>query len=365
MILDTLKKKLKYKKILIMAGGTGGHIFPAIAIAEELSSFGITVLWLGTKHGLELKIVQGRYNLFFLSIFGIRKKKLFKKILLPFYLILSIIQALHIILKNKVDCVISFGGYVSGPGGIAAKLTRTKLVIHEQNIKPGLTNLILSRFANEIFCAFPTDGFKKNKKVSVVGNPLKRGILNIKKNRSDFCKRHLNFLVTGGSQGAYVFNTVVPKLLSTLPKQATINILHQTGDKYFNQTNLLYKSSISNGAKIEVTPFIKNMDEAYQWADIVLCRAGALTVSEISAVGIPAIFVPYPYAVDNHQYYNAQFLVNANAAFCIRQSDFNVFKLSAFIRLLDLDRNKLLSMSKRSRGISKRNATTLMVSALK
>ena len=349
---------LRHKRILIMAGGTGGHIFPALAVADALEAQQAKVFWLGTEYGLETQLVSGKYPLLYLSARGVRKKGLMKKLVLPFSLLRSIWQAKRVIKKNKIDCVVGFGGYAAGPGGIAAKLMRVPLITHEQNVKAGMTNKSLAKFADCILCAFPTKSFKQMHKLEVVGNPVRSSICQMQVDSHDFYKHHLNVLVLGGSQGAKVLNDAVPQLFSQLPQAACVNIWHQTGEKGYEETKLNYEQLKNTSERHHVvTPFIEDMDKAYQWADIVVCRSGALTVSEISAAALPAFFVPFPYAVDDHQYHNAQFLVQAEAAVCIRQENFNIGKLAAFIRMMDLNRDKLKKMAMHAKGVAKVDAT--------
>ncbi|WP_119344481.1 undecaprenyldiphospho-muramoylpentapeptide beta-N-acetylglucosaminyltransferase [Facilibium subflavum] len=354
---------LKNKHIVIMAGGTGGHIFPALAVADALVKQGATVSWLGTSYGLEKKLVENRFPLDFLRIKGVRKKGLFKKLFMPFSLCGAILQAMWFLKKRKTKIVLGFGGYASGPGGLAAKILFIPLIIHEQNAKPGMTNKALAKFANQVLCAFPVKGFSRSKKVQVIGNPIRDEIRALHDKDHDFYKHMLNVLVLGGSQGAQRLNQALPMVLKNLPTGGQVNIWHQSGQGDYEATLMRYQEQgLDAHTVVKVTPFIDNMAEAYAWADIVVCRAGASTVSEVAAAGIPAFFVPFPHAVDDHQYHNAQFLVQAEAAVCIRESYFNAEKLAAFIRAMDLNRQRLVEMSSHGKGVAHLAATEHVVS---
>ncbi|WP_116964567.1 undecaprenyldiphospho-muramoylpentapeptide beta-N-acetylglucosaminyltransferase [Fastidiosibacter lacustris] len=354
------------KNIVVMAGGTGGHIFPALAVAKHLSEQGANIFWFGTQYGLEKKIVANQYPLDFLKIGGVRNKGLKKKLLFSFQLSLAVLRAMIILRRRKTNCVLGFGGYASGPGGIAAKLLNIPLIIHEQNANPGMTNKMLAKFAKKVLCAFPTSGFKTKSIVEVIGNPIRSEIRNLHNQSRDFYKHILNVLVLGGSQGAKVLNDVVPKFIKALPREACVNIWHQTGEKGFAETMSTYQAlNIDYKCELKVEPFINDMAQAYQWADIIVCRAGALTVSEIASVGVPAFFVPFAEAVDDHQYHNAQFLVQAEAAICMREEHFNAQKLAAFIRAMDINRSKLENMSSHAKGVAKLDAVEKLVDEVK
>ncbi|GGF95629.1 MULTISPECIES: undecaprenyldiphospho-muramoylpentapeptide beta-N-acetylglucosaminyltransferase [Cysteiniphilum] len=352
--------------VLIMAGGTGGHIFPALAVADELKRQNVEVSWLGTEYGLETKLVGERYPLFYLSVRGVRKKGMLKKLSLPFSLSYAVIQAMRVIRKQKVKVVVGFGGYAAGPGGLAARLMRVPLIIHEQNARPGMTNKTLAKFARKVLCAFPTSAFKTKSSIEVIGNPIRDEIKVLHEQKHDFYKHVLNVLVLGGSQGAKILNDAMPEFVRDLPKDACVNLWHQTGEKTYEETKEAY-NSLSPDYKCELTiePFISDMAAAYQWADIVVCRAGALTVSEVACAGVPAFFVPFAQAVDDHQYHNAQFLVQAEAAICIREQNFNAQKLMAFVRAVDMNRAELEKMSNHAKGVAKLDAVEKVVTEIK
>jgi len=321
---------LKAPTLLIMAGGTGGHIFPGLAVAEQLKSEGWTIHWLGTADRMEADIVPAHgFEISFISISGLRHKNLLTWLKLPFKLINSLLQALAVIRKIKPDAVLGMGGYASAPGGLAAWLMKKPLVVHEQNAAAGLTNRLLARIATKVCCAFP-HAFAVGVDAQVVGNPLRASIsaqVGQKNNDEAVIKTTHNILVVGGSLGAQVLNQIVPQSFAQLCKtnrgddDLLFNLWHQTGKgkqqdviNAYNQQNLL-------DDQVRVTEFIDDIASAYRWADVVICRAGALTVSELAMAATPAIFVPLPHAVDDHQTKNAQYLVSQGGAILIKQKD--------------------------------------------
>lgn len=327
--------KTLLKRVLIMAGGTGGHIFPGLAVAAYLAKQGVRVEWLGTANSMEARLVPEHDIPFHtISIQGVRGKGKLSLLLAPFRTLKAVYQACRIIHSVKPQVVLGMGGFVSGPGGVAAWLLRKPLVIHEQNATAGVTNVILSRFAERVLEGFP-DVFKDRQHVVVVGNPVREVIANMSQPNLDQDRAApLKLLVFGGSLGAKVFNDLLPEVLQKLPEASRPCVWHQTGKRTHEETENRYKSM---GLKVKVTPFIEDMAAAYEWADIVLCRAGALTVAELCAAGRGAIFVPYPYAVDDHQTSNARFMVEQNAAICVQQSDLTQEKLTAILSQLMTD----------------------------
>jgi len=296
------------KKILIMAGGTGGHIFPALAIAKELSSRGMDIVWLGSKGGMEEKIVPKHgHPIHCIHSSGLRGKSLFAFIKGVCLLAIGFIQTISLFLKNKPNIVIGMGGYASGVGGIVAKIFFTRLVIHEQNAIPGTTNRLLSRIANKSFQAFD-NSFDSKVKAVTVGNPIL-----FQPKTKNYPKSVNNLLVLGGSLGAKKINELIPLIKTPL------NIWHQTGDSHIEATKLAYQDSLHLNVHIE--SFIENMAEAYVWADLVICRAGAMTISELIATKSIAILIPFPYAVDDHQTQNAKKLSDAGAGLLLDESD--------------------------------------------
>ena len=352
--------------LLVMAGGTGGHIFPGLAVADMLKQQGWNIHWLGTADRMEANIVpEHGYDISFINISGLRHKGLMSWLKLPFKLINSLWQGINVIKQTKPDVVLGMGGYASAPGGLAAWLMKKPLVVHEQNAAAGLTNRLLGRIATKVCCAFP-NAFNAKVNAQVVGNPLRAGIgqqANSKqvkaqhqsennkdaKQYSDDKPSH-NILVVGGSLGAQVLNQIVPQsfgeLTSAQPNTATINIWHQTGKGKQAEVLSAYEQLNVASDKIRVTEFIKGMGSAYQWADIVICRAGALTVSELAMAATPAIFVPLPHAVDDHQTKNAQYLVARGGASLLKQSELSVENLTNELQALFNEPEKLKVMAK-------------------
>lgn len=346
----------KTKKLLVMAGGTGGHVFPALAVAEDLRKQGWEVTWLGTKRGMEAQIVPSHnIELDYVSIYGLRGKSKLSLLLAPLRLLQALLQSMHIIKKRKPDCILGMGGFVAGPGGLAAWLLRKPLVIHEQNAIAGVTNRILSKMAKVVCESFPNT-FPAKGKLHTTGNPVREEIYSLPVPEQRFAQRNgkIRLLVLGGSRGAKAINDMVPAALAKIPQEQRPEVWHQCGDKHFDAANLSY---LEYGVEATVEPFIKNMAEAYAWADAVICRAGALTVAEIIAAGLPALFIPYPYAVDDHQTKNAQALVDSGAAELIQQTDLSADKLHEIIAKQFSDRTTLLQHAQKARALQQKNAT--------
>jgi len=328
------------KLILLMAGGTGGHVFPALAIAEALQKQNISVCWLGTRRGLEARVVPAaNIDIKYININGIRGKGLFSLLIAPFKIILAIWQSLRILHQLKPAAVVGMGGFVTGPGGVAAWLLRIPLLIHEQNAIAGLTNRWLARLATVVMEAFPNT-FPKNYRAIHTGNPLRANILALSLPIPKKIHNPLRVLVVGGSLGAKILNETVPNALREI--KGPIEVWHQTGEIHIEAMRQAY-----NGVsfKTQIMAFIENMAEAYAWADLVICRAGAITVSELAQVGIASILVPYPYAVDDHQTSNAQFLSENDGAILLPQTELTVEKLATLINELHQNPTRLQTMS--------------------
>ncbi|MFU8787649.1 MAG: undecaprenyldiphospho-muramoylpentapeptide beta-N-acetylglucosaminyltransferase [Methylobacter sp.] len=308
------------KRIVIMAGGTGGHVFPALAVAQALQDKGWQVSWLGTQKGLESRVIpeQG-IDIDWLSVAGVRGKGWLSLITALLLLLKACFQAAKILRQRKPDVVLGMGGFVAGPGGLMAKLLGIPLVIHEQNRVPGTTNRLLARMANQVLEAFP-GSFNKKINAQFTGNPLRKPFIRTAEGR----QRHaqLNVLVVGGSQGAKALNEKVPKAIAAFG--STLQVKHQTGAAMQEQVGQRYKEL---GVNAEAHAFIEDMASAYQWADVVICRSGAMTVSEVAAAGVPAIFIPLPNAIDDHQTANARYLTDAGAALLLRQQELTVTSL--------------------------------------
>ena len=338
--------KAKANKVLIMAGGTGGHIFPALAVADILHSQGAEIYWLGSEIGLEKTIVPERYPLFCIAAQRIRGKGWRTLLFAPWRLIVSTWQAIRILQQLKPDVALAMGGFACGPGGIAAKISGIPLMIHEQNAVAGYTNRLLAKIANRVAAAYP-GAFAGSSGATVVGNPVRLEIVNIPPPIVRLAKRQgpLRILVLGGSQGAHALNELVIKLASDFAAQESIELWHQTGKNDYEQMLKLY-AHIPIIAQVQ--PFISDMAAAYQWADLLICRAGALTIAEITAVGVASVLVPFPAAADDHQWHNAKFLEQAGAAKLFRQPDLTLSKLTELIESFIHDRSQILSMAQKA-----------------
>ncbi|MGN1394718.1 MAG: undecaprenyldiphospho-muramoylpentapeptide beta-N-acetylglucosaminyltransferase [Succinivibrionaceae bacterium] len=346
------------KKILVMAGGTGGHVFPGIAVAKELvnnSSF--EVLWLGTKDHMEANLVpKNGFNIKFIDIQGIRRNGILRKICAPFKILKAILQSLKIIKEFKPDVVLGMGGYASGPGGVAAWLLGIPVVLHEQNACPGVTNKLLSKIAKKVLLGFPKAFEGKN--VIYVGNPVRQEVIDIHdKAIKSYKNRTLNIAVIGGSLGAMVINNIVPQAFAKcLEVGADIKIIHQTGKGNLEKVNKLYKEL--NTRNYVTSEFIYDMANLYANTDLIICRAGALTVAEVSTAGIPAIFIPLPTAVDDHQTKNARVLADENAAICLPQNSLDSDRLFDIIMDLYNNPEKLEFMNKKTVTLARISATS-------
>ncbi|HEY8098498.1 MAG TPA: undecaprenyldiphospho-muramoylpentapeptide beta-N-acetylglucosaminyltransferase, partial [Methylobacter sp.] len=344
------------KRIVIMAGGTGGHVFPALAVAQELIEKGWQVSWLGTQKGLEGRVIpeQG-IEIDWLSVAGVRGKGWLSKITAVLLLIKACIQALKILRQRKPDVVLGMGGFVAGPGGLMAKLLGIPLIIHEQNRVPGTTNRLLARMANQVLEAFP-GSFDKKFNAKFTGNPLRKQFIDCSGRRE--AHQGINILVVGGSQGAQVLNEVVPDALADLGSDVVngnaVQIKHQSGVAMQKQVESRYKAL---GVNAEVKAFIEDMVSVYQWADLVICRSGAMTVSEVAAAGVPAIFIPLPNAIDDHQTANARYLTDAGAGLLLMQKDLNaamlVEHITKVLKQLDV-------MSKTAKEYARLDATEIV-----
>jgi len=342
------------KTVLIMAGGTGGHIFPAMSIAEKLQELGVHVEWLGSNAGLEVQILSKTHiPLHLISVRGLRGKGFRSLIMAPFMILQATLQALKVVKKVNPDCVLGMGGFVTGPGGVAARLQGKKLLVHEQNAVPGVTNKLLAPMAFKVLQAFP-DTFADRAKVETVGNPVRQAIGRLGAGRDFGDTRPLHILVLGGSQGAQAINRIVPLALAVWPAGAgNPHVMHQAGRNKLNETAGCYsQAGIEIGDHLTVTEFIDDMAGAYEWADVVVCRSGASTVAELAAAGIPSILVPYPYHKDQQQLKNARWLEDAGAALIIEQHDLSADSLQKALINLAGDRQQLAKMSSAARNIA-------------
>lgn len=356
-------------RILIMAGGTGGHIFPALAVAKRLQQQGHTVHWLGAIGGMEAGITTtNAIPIHFIAIGGIRGKGLATKLLAPLRLSVALLQSMAVIFKFKPDVVLGMGGYVTGPAGLAAWLLRKRLVIHEQNAIAGMTNQILARFSSRVLEGFP-HSFPNKIAAQLTGNPVREDFAKLlapEKRTPRAGNAALKILIIGGSGGARTLNTTLPQVLSTWPADKQKPVLwHQAGKKQLSDAKLAYKSNNIDlaASSVKLVDFIQDMPNAFMWADIVVCRAGALTIAEIAAAGVASILIPYPYAVDDHQTKNAEYLAQANAAVIIQERDLTTDKLSAL--LLDFTDNpqKLTTMAQAAYKLAQPQALDLVVAS--
>ncbi|MBS0290563.1 MAG: undecaprenyldiphospho-muramoylpentapeptide beta-N-acetylglucosaminyltransferase [Proteobacteria bacterium] len=344
------------KKVLIMAGGTGGHVMPALAVARYLQAQGFNLHWLGTRHGFEARFIpQTGIPISYIDIQGLRRTHWFSWFMAPWRLTKALVQAAHIVLKERPNVVLSMGGYAAGPGALAAWLLRRPLVLHEQNAIAGWTNRLLSRFAKRILVAFPNVFAQIPQKVIFTGNPVREDILALDQPDLRYAKReHVRVLILGGSQGAKILNEIVPQAIALFDKDKRPVVWHQTGQNNLEQTKAEYNQK---GITAQITDFIQDMAQAYVWADIVICRSGALTVSEIAATGVCSILIPFPYAVDDHQTSNAQYLSAEGGAILLPQSILTVEMLYNLLQELTDNPHKRLKIAMASRKLAKPLAT--------
>lgn len=350
----------KSRPIMIMAGGTGGHVFPALAIADYLHKKNVPLLWLGSKKGLENKLVPAAgYRLLTMSISGVRGKGGLTIMLAPFRILFAILQAIYMMISHRPVAVLGMGGFASGPGGVAAWLMRIPLLIHEQNAIAGMTNRWLSRLATRVFEAFP-GSLPADRSASHVGNPVRDSIIELNKGKEK--EDGPRILIVGGSLGAVKLNQVVPVAISQLSKnvQKTVKIWHQTGSKDFDQTLERYET-LDIEAKVE--PFLDEIEKAYAWANMVICRAGALTVSELAVAGLPAILVPYPYAVDDHQTANGRYLADVGAAVLIKDHELEPQSLAEILESWINTPGLIGKMARKARTMALTNATEQVAEA--
>ncbi len=338
------------KTILVMAGGTGGHIFPALAVAHQLRDAGWRVVWLGNPEGMEARLVpQHGFEMVWVKFSALRGKGILRKLLLPLNLLRGFWQGLRAIRQVKPNVVLGMGGYITFPGGMMAALTGVPLVLHEQNSVAGLANRVLAGVADRIATGFP-DVLKKGE---WVGNPVRPEIAKIAPPAERFAERNgaLRILVIGGSLGAQALNEMVPKGMALLGEAEQPQIVHQAGEKHIEALQANYAAV---GVQAHCVSFIEDMAGAYEWADLVICRAGALTVAELAAAGVASILVPFPHAVDDHQTGNARFLVGVGGAFLLPQTDLTPESI-ALIR--NYSRGQLLEMADKARSMAKPDAT--------
>ncbi|MGJ8620420.1 MAG: undecaprenyldiphospho-muramoylpentapeptide beta-N-acetylglucosaminyltransferase [Methylophilaceae bacterium] len=352
MMTNTSVSNLPKGTLMVMAGGTGGHVYPAIAVADYLYALGWKIVWLATEGGMESRLIENKpYHKAMITMRGVRGKGLVGWCLLPFKLLVAFKQSLSAMMKYQPNVVLGMGGFAAFPGGLMAKLLSKPLVIHEQNSVAGLTNKVLSHFANKVLAAFPA---AFGSKATLVGNPVRNDINQLDLPQSRYRARtgKLRLLVVGGSLGAAALNEVIPKAIANILEAERPEVVHQAGEKHIAILDTNYKNA---GVAAETMAYIQDMASLYAWADVVICRAGALTVAELACVGVASVLVPFPYAVDDHQTTNAHYLSENGAAILIQQTELNVGRVNDL--LSSLTRERCLEMAINARALAKPEAT--------
>lgn len=342
--------------VMIMAGGTGGHIFPALAVAEVLRQRNIPVVWLGSRNSMEERLVPSRgYEFIGLGVKGLRGKGIGTLLAAPFKLVWAVMQAAGAIRRKRPRAVLGLGGFASGPGGLAAVLLRKPLYVQEQNAIPGMTNRTLARFSRCVMEGFPGSFRNLKKPVLHTGNPVRQSVQEIPPPSVRFRDRSgpVRLFVMGGSLGAQRLNEVVPQTLAMLDENQRPVVRHQTGEAHLQRTREAYQQA---GIDAEVVAFIDDMAAVYGWADLVIARAGALTIAELAQAGLAAVLVPYPHAVDDHQTVNARVLVEREAAILIPDQTLTPERLRQELTALLADREKLLRMAKAAHALARPDA---------
>lgn len=351
----TVTQTAQPRTLMVMAGGTGGHVFPGLAVAHRMRAQGWRVVWLGNPGGMEATLVprQG-VPIEFVRFGGLRGKGLSTKLALPLNLLRACLQSLRVLRRVAPDVVLGMGGYITFPAGLMTALTRRPLVLHEQNSVAGLANRVLAKFASRVLVAFPN----ALPNAEWTGNPIRDSLTTAAAPAERYAARsgRLRVLVVGGSLGAAALNEIIPRALAVLTPDERPEVVHQAGAKHLDALRSHYAAAgLTPSEQIELVPFIEDMASAYANADLVICRAGAMTIAEIAVVGVAALFVPFPFAVDDHQTTNARFLCESGAADLIQQRELSVDKLVAWLRAHP--REKLAEMAVRARAQAKPDAT--------
>ncbi|MEE2729218.1 MAG: undecaprenyldiphospho-muramoylpentapeptide beta-N-acetylglucosaminyltransferase [Pseudomonadota bacterium] len=355
-----MKSDTKVQRVLVTAGGTGGHVFPALAAAHLFQEQGVEVLWIGTRQGIEADIVPSNgIAIEYLDIAGVRGQGLSRLIWAPLKIVRAVSQVVGIVRRYQPDLVLGMGGFVTGPTGVGVWLCGRPVFIHEQNAIAGFTNKVLARLARKVFQAFP-GAFAAGPKVETTGNPVRREIaqLALPSQRYGEHDGPVRILILGGSQGAVALNQLVPKALALLQDDLDFQVRHQCGARNIEAATDCYRQA---GVNAEVVPFINDMATAYGWADVVVCRSGALTVSELAAAGVASVLIPYPFAVDDHQTRNGEYLSAAGAAVLVQQSELNEADLAALLKEKLSSRDELKRMAEQARALAMTNATEKLV----
>jgi len=349
----------RQRTLMVMAGGTGGHVFPGLAVAHLMQAWGWKVVWLGNPAGMEATLVPKHgIPMEYVRFGGVRGKGLKTKLMLPVNLLRACTQSLSVLRRVKPDVVLGMGGYITFPAGVMTALSGRPLVLHEQNSIAGLANKVLAKLAKRVLVAFPN----ALPHGEWTGNPIREELARANAPKARYAQRggRLNVLVVGGSLGAAALNEVVPRALALLGADERPRIVHQAGARHIDSLRENYaaaglQADVGEHPDVALVPFIDDMTSAYEQADLVICRSGAMTVSEISAVGVAALFVPFPYAVDDHQTTNAAFLAGNGAALVVQQRDLSAEKLADWLR--SQTRESLAEMAERSRSLAKPDAT--------
>jgi len=399
---------LSDRPVIVAAGGTGGHVVPALAVADVLRSQGVPVVWIGTSSGLEAAMVPAHgIDIHWISISGLRGKSILSMLIAPLKLLVAVHQSASIMIALKPRAVLGMGGFVSGPVGLAAWLLRLPLIVHEQNAIAGMTNRYLSKLASRVFCAFP-NAFSSSVDAQWVGNPVLKAMAEHARSHQEITVAEIagdaldrqahselaadkqrsserqpqasevrtstkpHIVIIGGSRGAKILNDVVPDAVAKL--SIDVSVLHQAGAGKCASVRQRYaeiadagsdlSTGMSTGPTVEVRAFIGDMTKVYQSADLVICRSGAMTVTELSALGVPSILVPFPFAVDDHQSVNANYLVEQGAAVLMPQSIFDVDSLAAELEKLLSDRQRLAAMGKAALHCFKADAAQTVATAI-
>ena len=340
--------------VLILAGGTGGHIFPGLAVAEALRARQVPVVWLGARGAMETRLVPAAgIELDTIDVAGLRGKGALTLLLAPLRLLRALWQALAVLRRRRPRAVLSFGGYAAGPGGLGAWLLRRPLLVHEQNRAPGFTNRVLARLARRVMCGFP--GSFPGRASEDVGNPVRPAIAALPMPAQRLAGREgpARLLVLGGSQGAAALNRGLPEAIARLPGAARPQLRHQCGERHADAARAAYAAA---GVAASVEPFIADMAEAYAWADLVVCRAGALTLAELCAAGVGAVLVPFPAAVDDHQTRNAEYLAERGAAVIVPEGEAFAERLLSSLQPLLAEAGARLAMAEAARAAARPDA---------
>lgn len=344
-------------RVLVMAGGTGGHVFPGLVVAQRLQAANVDVSWLGTRRGIESKLVpDSGIPLNYLSVEGLRGRGLLALLKAPVMLLQSLVQAWLILSEIKPQVVLGMGGFASGPGAVAARIRRIPLVIHEQNSVAGTTNRILAKMAAKVLQGFPNS----LPEAECCGNPVRAEIAAIEAPQVRLAERRapVKMLVLGGSRGALALNKLIPQALAQLQPEERPQVLHQTGAAHFEATDKIYREQNFGDCdrQLERVAFIDRIEQAYAWADFVICRSGALTVAELSSAGLASLLIPFPYAIDDHQTTNGELLVNCGAARLVQERDLSAQSLTEQIRYFCQSPQRRLSMGVAARSLAKNGA---------